>query len=263
LHHRPETIAAVVGDGTDLRARVRYSWEDPVLGSAGGPRRALPLLLDGAPGTFLVINGDTLTDVDARDVVETHRRAEAAVTMALIPNPRPDKYGGVRVEEGRVTGFTRPGAPGDTFHFIGMQAIEPRVFADLPDDVPDESVGRVYPELMRLEPGAIAAHVCSAAFADIGTPADYLETSIGLAAEEGDRLVSSSARIERSAVLARTAVWDDVAIGAHAQLEECIVCDGASVPGHARYRRCALVPAGRRAPRDDERIEGPLLVRSF
>src|SRR6266705_2339360 len=45
LHHRPDTIAAVVGDGADLGARVRYSWEQPVvLGSAGGPRQALPIV---------------------------------------------------------------------------------------------------------------------------------------------------------------------------------------------------------------------------
>ena len=36
----------VVGDGRDLGVRVRYSWEQPVLGSAGGPRHALPLLTD-------------------------------------------------------------------------------------------------------------------------------------------------------------------------------------------------------------------------
>ena len=63
LHHRPETIASVVGDGRDLGARVRYSWEPRLLGSAGGPRLARPLL--GA-GTFFIINGDTLTDVDRR-----------------------------------------------------------------------------------------------------------------------------------------------------------------------------------------------------
>jgi NDP-sugar pyrophosphorylase family protein len=40
LHHTPETIAALVGDASALGARVRYSWEQPVLGSAGGPRRA-------------------------------------------------------------------------------------------------------------------------------------------------------------------------------------------------------------------------------
>src|SRR5436190_13329953 len=47
LHHKPESIAAAVGDGSDLGALVRYSWESPILGSAGGPRHALPLLLGG------------------------------------------------------------------------------------------------------------------------------------------------------------------------------------------------------------------------
>src|SRR5512132_2729599 len=46
LHHLPATVTASVGDGSDLGARVRYSWENPVLGSAGGPRHALPLLTD-------------------------------------------------------------------------------------------------------------------------------------------------------------------------------------------------------------------------
>ena len=44
LHHRPASIAALVGDGSDLGVRVSYSWEQPVLGSAGGPRHALPLV---------------------------------------------------------------------------------------------------------------------------------------------------------------------------------------------------------------------------
>ena len=39
LHHLPETVTAVVGDGSDLGARVRYCWEQPtILGSAGGSR---------------------------------------------------------------------------------------------------------------------------------------------------------------------------------------------------------------------------------
>src|SRR6266849_8029643 len=83
LHHKPESIAAAVGDGSDLGARVRYSWESPVLGSAGGPRHALPLILDapsphsGFGGTFLIVNGDTLTDVDLPRMIEQHRRTGA------------------------------------------------------------------------------------------------------------------------------------------------------------------------------------------
>src|SRR3954470_9088870 len=111
LHHRPETITAAVGDGGDLGARVRYSWETPVLGSAGGPRHALPLLLDSAPAserTCVLVNGDTLTSVDLAAMIEQHRRTGAQVTMALIPNPRPEKYGGVLLDaEQCVTAFTR------------------------------------------------------------------------------------------------------------------------------------------------------------
>ena len=35
-----------------------------MLGSAGGPRHALPLLTDDEDDDFLIVNGDTLTDLD-------------------------------------------------------------------------------------------------------------------------------------------------------------------------------------------------------
>src|SRR5437764_9751204 len=93
LHHRPETIAAVVGDGSDLGARVRYSWEQPaILGSAGGPRHALPII--GAT-TFFIVNGDTLTDLALQSLAGAHVATKAMVTMALVPNREPDRYGGV------------------------------------------------------------------------------------------------------------------------------------------------------------------------
>ena len=81
LHYRPETITARLGDGTELGTRVRYSWEQPVLGSAGGPRHALPLLLDGESGLFILVNGDTLTDVDLARMIDEHRRSGAMVSM--------------------------------------------------------------------------------------------------------------------------------------------------------------------------------------
>ena len=61
--------------------------------------------------------------------------------------------------------------------------------------------------------------------------------------------------IDPSARISRTAVWDDVTIGRDAELIECIVGDGARIPDGARYTRCAIVPAGGRTARADERIE--------
>src|SRR2546427_2831641 len=84
LHHRPETLTAVVGDGSDLGVRARYSWEQPrVLGSAGGPRLARPLL-DG--DALLIVNGDTLTDLRLGDFADAHAASGALVTLALVPN---------------------------------------------------------------------------------------------------------------------------------------------------------------------------------
>src|SRR6187549_2680097 len=63
LHHLPHTLTGALGDGSDIGMCLRYSWEMPVLGSAGGPRRALPLLSNRGE-SFLIVNGDTLTNVN-------------------------------------------------------------------------------------------------------------------------------------------------------------------------------------------------------
>ena len=246
LHHKPESITAVVGDGADLDARVRYSWESPVLGSAGGPRHALPLLLDGtAERTCVLVNGDTLTNVDLGAMIEQHRRTGATITMALIPNPRPDKYGGVLLDDDHaVTGFSRRGTPGDAFHFIGPQVIEADAFMPLADGVPSESVLGLYPQLMNARHGSVMGYVSDASFKDIGTPADLLSTSLELAAADGraDRpRWGRNVRVPPSATITRSVLWDDVTVGDGAVLTECIVADGVTIPAGAVYERRAIV----------------------
>jgi NDP-sugar pyrophosphorylase family protein len=271
LHHQPASIAAEVGDGRDLGLDVRYSWEQPVLGSAGGPRHALPLLTDRSRGgseTFLIVNGDTLTDLDLETIVRDHRGSGALVTMAVIPNPRPEKYGGVVLDGASgggsaVRGFTRPAPGTPSYHFIGIQVAEARAFDTLADGVPAESVNALYPTLIRERPGTIRAFVCDAPFQDIGTPGDYLATSLALTRSEESRLVAASASIHAHSVVLRTAVWDDVVIGPGAQLTDCVVGDGARIPADARFTRKAIVPAHGRQPREDETIVGDLLFRDI
>lgn len=269
LHHLPASIAAVVGDGRDLGARVRYSWEDPVLGSAGGPRRALPLLLDAEGGAasetaFLLVNGDTLTEIAIGPMLAAHRASGALVTLALTRNPRPDVYGGVLVRDGRVTGFSRPGAVPESFHFVGVQIAEGRAFAELEDGVRAESINALYPRLIDRDPGAIAAHVVEAPFRDVGTPADYVRACLELADIEGDRLVSTvGTRIDPAARLRATAVWDHVTVEAGAALDHCIVCDDVVVPAGTRAERCAIVAHGGEPADPGEEVAGGLLFRRF
>jgi NDP-sugar pyrophosphorylase family protein len=266
LHHLPHTLTAQVGDGSDLGVRVRYSWEMPVLGSAGGPRRALPLLssvFQVPSSTFLIVNGDTLTDVDLGALVDSHRRSGARVTMAVVPNARPQKYGGVLVaEDGAVRGFAKRGSTEPSYHFIGAQVASAEAFARLPDGVPCETVGALYPALIAERPGSVRAHVTSAEFFDIGTPGDYLSTSLRLAARERAPLVGRHARVGPTATLESSVLWDDVEVGAGSMLRECIVTDGARVPADTSWNGVIIRAAdGELAP--GERLVGALAVSSL
>ena len=174
--------------------------------------------------------------------------------MALIPNPRPDKYGGVLLDgDGTITRFTRrrapgtPPAPSDVegpFHFIGPQIVEPEAFLPLEDGVPAESVLGVYPALMASRPGSVRGFVSDAAFQDIGTPADLLQTSLDLAAADGRPDCprwGRDVRVAASASVTRSVLWDGVTVGAGAVLSECVVADGVHVPEGAIWTRCAIV----------------------
>ncbi|MBI3401792.1 MAG: NTP transferase domain-containing protein [Acidobacteria bacterium] len=251
LHHRPETIAAVVGDGADLGARVRYSWEPRVLGSAGGPRLALPLI---AVDTFLIVNGDTLTDLPLAPMLDAHAASSALVTLALVPNLEFDRYGGVALDDQmRVTGFPRRGpAARGSHHFIGVQIVQASAFAALIPGEPAASIGGVYDALIATRPGAVRGFVCDANFWDVGTPADYWRTSQALLAAGGDAPPGRNARIDPSARVTQSILWDDVEVGAGATLDECIVTDGVRVPAGAAHRRSILIA------RDDNIAATPL-----
>jgi mannose-1-phosphate guanylyltransferase len=242
LHHLPHTLTAVVGDGSDLGVRVRYSWEAPeVLGSAGGPRQALSIL--GAEQFFL-INGDTLTDVDLGRLAAAHTSSGALVTLALAAGHDTNRYGGVRLgDDDRVIGFAPRGAAAGSRHFLGVQAVSAAAFRSVPADIPINSIGGVYDRLIASDPGAIRGVIFDARFSDVGTVSDYWTTSEAFMRAEGlgDTVCGSGVRLDRSARVTRSILWDDVSVGAGATLDECIVTDGVRVPPGSDYRRTVLV----------------------
>jgi NDP-sugar pyrophosphorylase family protein len=241
LHHLPASLTTIVGDGGDLNARVRYSWEQPVLlGSAGGPRRALPII--GAD-TFFIVNGDTLTDLDVRGLASAHKASGALVTLALVPNHDPHKYGGVLIAgDGRVTGFAARGARAEgSWHFVGVQVAHADAFASVPDGQAVNSIGDAYTRLLESKPDSIHGHVCDAAFQDIGTADDYWTTSFSLLGGRAPELAyGQRARIHPSAHVTRSILWDDVEVGADAAVDECIVTDGVKIPRGSVHRRSVL-----------------------
>jgi len=242
LSHKPETLAALIGDGGEFGMRARYSWEYPVLGSAGGPRRAMPLVGDDP---FLLVNGDTLTTVDLQALWREHRDSGAVVTMSLIRNPEPKKYNGVLVDDdGWVTGFAKAGQAETSYHFVGPQVAAHAAFAGVKDGEYAESTWGCYLPLIAANPRSIRAFMVDGIqFLDIGTVADYVRTSETIAALEGTTAwtVGRNARIASSARVTRSIVWDEVTIGENAVVENCVVTDGVTIPPGARYSKSAIV----------------------
>ena len=239
LHHLPETITRIVGDGSRLGLAVRYSWEPDILGSAGGPARAIPLL---ESDRFLIVNGDTLTDVDLPALVHQHVDTNALVTMAVVDgDPR---YNGVIADpSGIVRGFGK--APG-AFHFIGVQAVNAAVFAGVDPAAKSETVHGLYPPLIASRTGSIRIFHTRERFFDIGSPRDYLETARHFATHEKlplDR--GHDTTVAADADVADSVLWDRVAIGPGAQLSRCVVADDVRIPPAARYADCSIVMRGR------------------
>lgn len=260
LHHRPDTITSAIGDGSAFGVRVRYSWEPRVLGSAGGPACALPML---AADRFFLVNGDTLTDLDLGVLEASHAGSGAAVTLAVVPNPDPLHYGGVSVDdEGRVSGFSAPGPSNRGWHFIGVQVVEASALATLDPQEPAGTIGGLYDGMVRDRPGAIRACTTEASFFDIGTAADYLETCLAFGRAEGlgDVLAGDRTTVERGARVTRSVLWDDVTVAAGAEVDECVVGDGVHIPPGMRLQRRVVVRRGGSSPAAGDPSVGELLA---
>lgn len=240
LHYLPATVTGIVGDGSQLGVTVRYSWEREILGSAGGPKLALSLWPDH-DGPCLIVNGDTLTDFPLVPLVAAHEAARgdgAVATLAVVRNTRPDHYNGLRLDaEGRVLAFVPKGHTEETWHFIGVQVAESRVFDQIAPGVAAETVAGVYRDLVAGRPGAIRAWRVDAPFIDVGTPADYLDAVLRVAKAGG---MGTNPLVEQP----WTPDMVPAVIHPTAQLTDCVVWPGAVVGPGTTLHRCVALPDG-------------------
>jgi NDP-sugar pyrophosphorylase family protein len=262
LHHRAETITRVVGDGAHLGLRVRYSWEQPALGSAGGPRLALPLL---EAETFFIVNGDTLSDVPLAPLVGSHKRSRAMATLAVVPNPAPDRYNGIVLDhEHTVFGFVPKGRAHGSWHFVGVQVVQATTFEMLEAGVPAETVAGIYRDMAAHMPGSLHGLPIPARFIDVGTPRDYLSAAFTVTrAAESGAVIERGARVDPTARLVRSVVWPEAQIDAGVQLESCIVAGAVRIPSGFRAESATLVPASVARDGDDVRIVDDVAVFPF
>lgn len=135
LHHLPGVVRAYAGDGAAWNVRVRYSEEPELLGTAGA---LLPLAADFGRGTFAVLYGDNLNDLDLGTMLRLHRERGAVATVALYQRADVTSSGVAELgDDDRIRRFVEKPQPGETTsHWVnaGVVVAEPALLALVPRD---------------------------------------------------------------------------------------------------------------------------------
>ncbi len=220
----PEPIRAHFGD------RLEYAVESQPLGTGG----AIAFAAAGIDETFVVCNGDVLTDLDLTAQIELHRARSARATIALQRVDDPSAYGLVRTGFGdAVTAFIEKPSPDeadvDTIN-AGTYVLEPGV-RDLIETGRMVSVEReVFPRLIG---DGLYARVDDGRWRDIGTPESYLAAN--LEAMPAGGLIDPSAQIDPGADVTESVIGAGAHLEAGARVRRSVVLPGAVVRAGARF----------------------------
>ena len=234
LGFRPEAFADAYPDGTCAGLPLHYAVEPEPLDTAGAVRfAALEAGMGADDDTFLVLNGDVLTDLDIGAMVASHRAAGAEATLALTEVDDPSRYGVVPTDaEGRVLGFVeKPDAESAPSRWInaGTYVLEPSILDRIPDGRPVSIEREVFPAMAA--EGCLHAMRSDAYWIDTGTPEAYIRAQLDLVdGTRGDLpAVHPSATVDPSAEVRRSIVMAGATVGPGAHLLNSIVMDGGRV----------------------------------
>jgi len=149
LHQLGGVVTRHFGDGSRFGVRIHYSEEETLLGTAGGVKKAAPLLDE----TFLLVYGDNLTTCRFDALVDFHRAHRGLATIALFWRDDVSAHSAVeRREDGRIVRFVEKPRPEEApSHWIsaGVIVFEPRIMAFIPPDRPADFGFDVFPTVLR------------------------------------------------------------------------------------------------------------------
>ncbi len=175
LHHLGEQIEQALGDGSAWGLRITYSREPVILGTGGGLKQAEPLF---GGDDFLVVNGDTIMDVDLTALIARHRAEQAVATMVLRDDPDTARWGPVTLDVHdrvmTINGRGRLGTdPTRTTMFAGAHIVSSRLLRDVPPRR-DSSIIDAYVAVLAAG-GRVAGFRMGGYWSDVGTPERYAQ----------------------------------------------------------------------------------------
>ncbi len=161
-----ELIHAFLDSNHTLGLEITYSHEETPLGTIG------PLhLIKNLDDTFLVMNGDILTDINYQDLIDSHRKRGAVATIATYQRDVPVDFGVLKKKEDhKIIAFREK----PTYHFdvsMGIYIFSKQILNYVPADTPFG-----FDQLMHIliaNNEAVYSFPHTGYWLDIGRPDDY------------------------------------------------------------------------------------------
>ncbi len=251
LGYLPDRFIEAYPTNVIAGVRVTYAVEPEPLDTAGAIRFAAEFA--GIDETFLVVNGDVLTDLNITKLLEFHRSSGAEATIALHPVEDPSRFGVVpTTPEGRVLAFVEKPPHGQAPTNLinaGTYIFEPSVLERIAPTGRVSVEREIFPALAAA--GTLYAMPDDAYWLDTGTPQAYLRANRDILTGQDKRpsvnVVNGSWRhplstIDPSAVLVHAVVDRDCRVGANVVLEDAVLLPGAVIEEGAVVRMSIIGP---------------------
>ena len=227
----PEPFVAAFPDGRCGGVELDYAIEPEPLDTAGAIRFAADHA--GIDDTFVVVNGDVLTDLSIADIVTAHRAADAEATIHLIGVEDPSSFGVVELDgSGRILRFVEKPAPGtEPSNLInaGTYVLEPSVLDRIPLGERSSIERDTFPAIAR--DGRFHSLATDDYWIDAGRPDLYRQANLDLVngrrAEVCDA-IAPGARIDATARVVDSVIGD-AEVGADATVVGSVVLSGATI----------------------------------
>ena len=288
LHYLPDVMKDYFQDGSEFGVSIEYVVEeDQPLGTAGCVKNIAEWLDE----TFLVISGDSITDLDIGAAIAFHREKQAKATLILARVPNPMEFGVVITDtDARISHFLEKPSTGEIFSDTvntGIYILEPEVLEYLPCSEEADFSKDLFPLLLR-EDEPMYGYIAEGYWCDVGNletyreaqydalygkvklEIDYHERQTGLwvgqntyidpsASIEAPAVIGSHCRIGPNAIIeAGTVIGDNVTIGAGADLKRPILWNGVMI-GDETYLAACVIARGTRVERRSQILEGAIV----
>ncbi len=238
LGFKPEPFVEAFPSGECAGVALRYAVEPEPLDTAGAIRFAAEAA--GIDETFIVVNGDVITDLDVSALVAFHRDHHAEATLHLIGVPDPSAFGVVALDaDGRVERFVEKPAPGTAPSNLinaGTYVLEPSVLQRIPAGQKVSIERATFPAVVA--DGGLFAMATDDYWLDTGRPEYYLQANLDIVAgrrrHDHCDAVHGDASVAADASLDESLVGPGATVGARASLVRSVVLTGAVIAADAQ-----------------------------